>query len=272
MSGHHLALYNQLLSVGKKNVCAKQKCGEYEKQLRDLHDFVYVVESTPNPCDCDYSPMFLDMIVHKSLWTPTLKDRLIEHNFSFKVLDYFLDTCTDHHLPDTEKRRLLFEMVGKWWFFDNSPSPSLALSEAIEFRKNFFRQRFGYLPKKFRRLVGKKGFCQAVKELTEEEHAFLDDFLLRMKEPTIFCGCIPLKRTVFSSRLDTPVWCEVPELELYEKDGMDIRQVEEAVLSGDFLYMMVCNHYDGLDRTLYTKLYQLFQEQTTCDLRRNAIQ
>jgi len=258
----HLELYNQLLLVGRNNVCAKQKCGKYEQQLQDLHDFVYVVESTPNPCDCEYSPMFLDCIVHKSLWTPALKDRFKEENLSFQVLDYSLDSCVYYHLADTEKRRLLFEMVGKWWFFDNSPSPSLALSEAIEFRKNFFRQRFGYLPKKFRQLVRNKGFCQAVKELTEEEHTFLDDFLFKMKEPSLFCGCIPLKRTAFSSRLDTPVWCEVPELELYEKDGVNIRQVEEAVSSGDFLYMMVYNDHDGLDRTLYTKLYQLFQEQT----------
>ena len=263
----HLQLYNQLLLVGRKNVCTKQKCGKYEKQLQDLHDFVYVVESTPNPCDAEYSPMFLDCIVHKSLWTPSFKDRLIEENLSFNVLDYFLNSCTHYHVPDTEKRRLLFEMVGKWWFFDNSQSPSLALSEAIQFRKNFFRQPFGYLPKKFRQLVAKKGFCQAMNELTKEEHTFLEEFLVKMKEPSLFCGCIPLKRTAFSSRLDTLVWYDVPELELYEKDGINIQQVEEAVSSGDFLYMVVYNVHDGLDRTLYTKLYRLFQEQSIHEMR-----
>ena len=260
MSGH-FELYNQLLCAGRNNVCKKQKCGKYETQLRDLHDFVYVVESTPNPCEPEYSPMFLDCIIHKSLWSPILMDRLKEENLSFNVLDYFLDSCTHYHLGDTEKRRLLFEMVGKWWFFDNSPSPSLALSEAIEFRKQFFRQPFGYLPKKFRQLVAHKGFCQAMKELTSEEHDFLDDLLLKMKEPSVYCGCFPLKRTAFSSRLDTPVWYDVPELQLYEKNSVSVREIEEAILSGDFLYMMVYNYHDGLDRNLYTKLYQLFQEQ-----------
>lgn len=258
---NHSELYNQLLSAGRNNICVRENCGKYEKQLQDLHDFVYVVESTPNPCDPEYSPMFLDCIIHKSLWTSELQDRFKEENLSFNVLDYFSDTCVHYHLPDTEKRRLLFEMVGKWWFFDNSPSPFLALSEAIEFRKQFFRQPFGYLPKKFRQLVAKRGFCQALNELTEEEHEFLDDFLQKMKEPSLFCGCIPLKKTAFSHRLATPVWYEVPELELYEKDGVDIHQVEGAISSGDFLYMVIYNYYDGLDRTLYTKLYDLFQQQ-----------
>lgn len=254
-------LYNHLLSVGKSTVCSKQRCGKYEKQLQDLHDFVYVVESTPNPCESDYSPMFLDCIIHKSLWTSQLIARLKECHFSFNVINYNLDTCVYYHLPDTEKRRLLFEMVGKWWFFDNSPSPALALSEAVEFRKTFFRQKFRYLPKKFRKLVAQKGFCHAMEELTEDEHQFLDDFLFQMKQPSFCCGCIPVKNTAFTRRFEIPVWYDVPELEIYEKDNVNVKEIEEAILSGDLLYMVIYNHHDGLDRSLYTKLYNLFQEQ-----------
>jgi hypothetical protein len=72
-----------------------------------------------------------------------------------------------------------------------------------------------------------------------------------------------MKQKAFSSRLDTPIWYEVPELDIYEKDGVDVKEVEEAVLSGDFLYLVVYNFYDGLDRSLYTTLYHLFREQTT---------
>lgn len=259
----HLELYNQLLLAGKSNICSRQKCGKFERELQDLHDFVYIVESTPNPCEPEYSPMFLDCILHKSLWTPKLKEQLKEHHFSFNVVDYDLDTCTYYHLPDTEKRRLLFEMVGKWWFFEKSTSPALALSEAIEFRKIFFRQEFAYLPNKFRQLVAQKGFCQAINALTDEEHSFLDDFIFQMKKPSFFCGCVSMKKTAFSSRLDTPIWYEVPELDIYEKDGINVKEVEEAVLSGNFLYLVVYNFYDGLDRSLYTTLYRLLSEQTT---------
>lgn len=258
----HLELYNQLLSAGRTTICSKQKCGGYKKQLQDLHDFVYVVESTPNPCEAEYSPMFLDCIIHKSLWTSELKEQLKKHNFSFNIVDYDLDTCTYYHLPDTEKRRLLFEMMGKWWFFEKSTSPALALSEAIEFRNTFFRQKFAYLPKKFRQLVAQNGFCQAIEKLTEEEHSFLDEFVLQIKQPPVCCGCVPVKKTAFSSRLETPIWYEVPELNIYEKDTVNVRDVEEAVLSGDFLYLVVYNFHNGLDRTLYTTLYSLFQEQT----------
>lgn len=256
----HLELYNQLLSAGRYTICSKQKCGEYKKQLQDLHDFVYVVESTPNPCEPEYSPMFLDCIVHKSLWTPELKTQLKEHYLSFNIVNYYLDTCVYYHISDTEKRRLLFEMMGKWWFFEKSPSPALALSEAIEFRNTFFRQEFAYLPNKFRRLVAQKGFCQAIEELTEKEHSFLNEFVLQMKQPSVCCGCVPIKKTAFSSRLDTPVWYEVPELDIYEKDNVNVKEVEEAVLSGDFLYLVVYNFHDGLDRSLYTTLYSLFSK------------
>lgn len=249
-----LELYHQLLSVGKSNVCSLQTCGEYRQQLQDLHEFVYVVESTPNPCEPEYSPMFLDCILHKSLNTPKLKERLMQHHLSFNILDYDRNVNTHYHIPNTEKRKLLFEMVGKWWFFEKSQSPALALSEAIRFRNWFFKQPFAYLPKKFRHLVAQKGFCQAVEELTADEHRFLDDLILRMKQPLTMCGCIPQKRTAFCSRLDPPLWYDIPDLENVGNE------VGDALSSGDFLYMVVYNDHDGLDRTLYTTLCRLFQE------------
>ena len=255
----HLNLYNQLLTMGAENVCEKQTCGEYKEQLQKLHDFVYVVESTPNPSDPTYSPMFIDCIIHKSLYTPELTEQLKKHNFCFNVLDYNKDSCTYYNLRDTKKRRLLFEMNGKWWFFNESPSPSLALSEAIQFRKNFFRQHFAYLPQKFRDLVDKKGFVQAVNDLTEDEHLFLDEFIQEMEEPSFLCGCVPKKKSGFLKRIDVPIWHEPPELEIYEQDGVDVYAINEAVLSGEFLYMVVNNYYDGVDRKLYTTLYDILQ-------------
>lgn len=256
----HELLYQQLLSAGRSAICSTQKCGEYKKQLQDLHEFVYVVESTPNPCEPEYSPMFLDFIIHKSMCTPQWKDSLTAHHLSFNIMDYDRNVCTHYHIPDTEKRRLLFEMMGKWWFYEKSPAPALALSEAIDFRNWFFRQKFAYFPKKFRHLVAQKGFCGAMEELTEEEHRFLDDMLLRMKQPSFWCGCIPIKKTAFSTRLNPLVWYELPPLEIGEKDGIELKDVEEAVRAGDFLYMVVENDHNGLDRTLYTTLLRIFQE------------
>lgn len=246
-----LELYHQLLSATKS--CSLQKCREYRQQLQDLHEFVYIVESTPNPCEPEYSPMFLDCILHQSMCTPELIERLIQHHFSFNILDYKRRVCSHYHIPDMEKRRLLFEMMGKWWFFEKSQSPALVLTEAIEFRNWFFRQPFAYLPKKFRRLVAQKGFCKAVEGLTEEENQLIDGLIMRWKKPLFYCGCIPRKRTAFSSRLDSPPWYDIPE------PNMCGNEIGDAIYNGDFLYMVIYNDYDGLDRTLYTTLLHIFK-------------
>jgi hypothetical protein len=193
-----------------------------------------------------------------------LYDKLVEHNFSFRVLDYNKDKCDFHVLPDTERRRLLFEMLGKWWFFNNTPSPTYALSEAIKLRNHFFKQEFAYLPEKFRKLVEEKGFCGAIDALSDKENIFLDRFIDEMNEPSFLCfGCIPAKKSAFLQRFKRQDHNEVPELEIYESDGLDVKETEKAVLSGDLIYMVVDNYYDCTDRNLYTKLYNIFKEETT---------
>lgn len=253
-------MYQQLLSLGKKTVCAKQQCGDFKPQLQALHDFVYVVESTPHPEDPTYSSMFLDCIIHKSFWTPQLQHDLKQHNFSFSVLDYSNDSHCFFHPKDTMKRRLLYEMVGKWWFFHDTMAPALALSEAIHFRDWFFDQPFAYLPETFRRWVETGGFQFAYDRLNTNEHLFLDKILSGMMTQQSVC-CFPSKRTVFSQRFIEPRWHELPELEIYEIDGVDVEGVHDAVLSGEFLYMMVTNYHDGLDRNLYLQLYDILKIQ-----------
>lgn len=255
-------LYKHILELGRSDLGAKHDCGPYKKQLQQLHDFIYVVESTPNPCDETYSPMFLECIIHKSLCTSSFLQHLKDNHISFSILNYNKDDCIYYYTPDTEKRRLLFEMMGKWWFFEKSFSPATAKTEAIEFRKYFFRQPFYYLPTKFRRLVKEKGFCLAIETLTDDEHMFLNRLTQQIEQQSTFCYCIPRKKSSFSIRLKPPICHDVPELEIYERKGTDVKRMSEAVESGDFLYLSVYNFYDGLDRSLYEKLYRLFQEES----------
>jgi len=254
-------LYQELLTIGRANICANQKCGEYKHQLKALHDFVYVVESTPRPEDPFYSPMFIDCIIEKSMWNRELEKLLEDEKLSYDLLDYSKLTNLSRHLQDTHKRRLLFEMLDKWWFFRDTMAPEMALSDALQFRKKFFKTEFAYLPNKFRELVDKNDFNTAINQLSENEHLFLDRFLEEMNEPAVSCGCIPSKKSAFLHRFQDPSWYDLPELEIYETDGVDIMAVKNAVLNGDLLYLVINNHYDCMDRNLYTKLYNLFNQQ-----------
>lgn len=254
-------LYQELLSIGRKNICANQKCGEYKHQLKALHDFIYIVESTPRPEDPFYSPMFIDCIIEKSMWNPELEKFLEDEKLSYDLLNYNKLTNLSRHLLDTHKRRLLHEMLDKWWFFQETMAPEMALSDALQFRKNFFMTEFAYLPKKFRELVEKSDFNTAINQLTEEEHLFLEKFIEEMNEPVISCGCIPFKKSAFMQRFTDPSWHDLPELEIYETDGVDVRAVKDAVLDGNLLYLIIHNHYDCMDRNLYIKLYNIFNQQ-----------
>lgn len=257
-------LYRELLEIGRTNICTKQKCGEYKQQLKALHDFVYVVESTPRPEDPFYSPMFLDCIIEKSMWTPELEKTLEDEKLSYDLLNYDKLTNKSRHLTDMHKRRLLFEMTGKWWFFKETMAPEMALTDALQFRKDFFKTDFAYLPQKFRRLVDKSDFNTAISQLTDEEHLFLEDFLKKINEPLVSCGCITLKKSAFMQRFQDPSWYDLPELEIYETDGLDVQAVKDAVLKGELLYLIINNHYDCMDRKLYTKLYNIFNKQKDC--------
>lgn len=254
-------LYQELLSAGKVSICHYQECGQYKKQLQDLYDFVYVVECTPCPEEPTYSPMFLDCIIHRTLWEKIQK-RLEKENLSYDVLDYCEMKNVSHHIPNTPKRKLMFEMLGRWWFFQDTLPPTIALKEAVEFRKKFFKQEFAYLPETFRERVKTIDFPTAIQSLTEEEHQFLDRLIAQYNDPIVSCGCIPNKKSAFSQRLQNPDWYELPELSIYEMDGIDIRDVGKAVDKGDFLYMVVSNFHDCMDRSLYQKLYNIFKEET----------
>lgn len=251
------ALYNKLLAIGKDKVDVEQQGDDdYNKQLLKLCGLVYIIESTPHPDDPTYSPMFVDFIIHKSLWRDARK-KIEQTTLSYDVFDYNNMTRCYHHLPDTDKRRLLFEMVGKWWFFDGTFPPSLPLLEAFEFRCYFFRQKFAYLPEKFRGMVGQMDFNTAYHRLTKEEHMFLDNLIKKINRSIFLCGCLPVKKKdAFSQRFQDPGWQELPVLDLDEGDAC---KVQEAILRGEFLYMTVYNHYDGLDRDLYNKLYDIFK-------------
>ena len=252
--------YQQLLSLGKKTICLTQPCGDFKQQLQNLHDFVFVVEATPHPEDSTYSEMFLDCIIHSSLWTPELQQQLKRHNFSFSVFDYCHDSHCFFQPKDTMKHRLLYEMVGKWWFFRDTMAPAMALSEAIHFRDWFFDQPFADLPEKFRKWVKQGGIQYAMDQLSPKEHLFLDKIISDMtKTQTSVCGCFPVKRTSFSQRLVEPTWHELPELEIYEIDGIDVNVIHDAVVGGELLYMMISNYHDGVDRNLYQDLYTLFK-------------
>lgn len=259
-------LYQQLIGVGKNNITSINKCGncgnEFIKQLQKLHDFVYIVEHTPRPEDPFYSPMFIELIVHKNICSGAFKEVLKKHNLSYEIYNYDDITKETYYIPNTHKRRLLFEMLGKWWFFHNTMAPSMALSEAIHLRDTFFKCEYAYLPDKFRYLVEKQGFPQAVNSLREDEHEFLHNFLDEMNHPKVSCGCIPMKRSSFSRRFEFPVWDdEPPDLEIYETDGVDVKSIRDAVLSGDLYYLTIYNHYDCTDRSLYTTLYNILQKQ-----------
>lgn len=254
-----LELYRHLLERGRKTICKDQDCGdEFRKQLQDLHDFVYVVESTPHPEDPTYSFMFLDCLVHKSYLKTCLQHDLVEKKLSYDILDYERCSRQHHHLLDTPKRKLLFEMVGKWWFFRDTMPPPFALTEAAEFQRQFFRQKYAYLPEKFRKLTETMDFNEAIQSLTEKEHEYLDFLVYQVQKPLFLCGCLPIRKNSFSRRLDDDQWVgfELPILTHIELD-----EIKDALFQGEFVYMLISNHYNCLDRNLYKTLYDIFQQQ-----------
>lgn len=261
--------YKKLLNIGKKNVCQEQECGrKYKRQLQNLHEFVYVVDSTPHPYEPTYFPMFINCIIHKDLWTSKIRKKLRSANFSFDIINYHLNQCCSYHLPDTSKRKLLFEMVSQWWFFQNTFAPVAVNTEVIQFHKQFFKQRYAYLPEKFRNLTSKMDFNTAMNSLTKEEHEFLDDFLSEMviNEPTVFCGCIPIKRSRFSKRFQEPTWYEFPKLSL--GDCILETDIREELLSGELLFLTIHNYYDCLDRNLYKKFYEILDSETNLEIKK----
>lgn len=252
-----MEVYHKLLAVGKKHVNPLQEPPE----LQNLCDFVYIVESTPQFNESTYSPMFLYCIIHKSLWEKIYK-KLEAHNLSYHVMDYKRHVKYSHCLPDTQKRRLLFEMLDRWWFFEEAIPHSLPLQQAFQFRRFFFRQKFAYLPQKFRGMVERMDFNTAVNSLTREEDQFLDDIILQTnKSFYYFCGCIPVKKNdSFSQRFREPKWYDLPSLGIRNIDNINVGKVKKAIHNGEFLYMMVSNYHDCMDRNLYKKLYTIFCE------------
>lgn len=245
-------LYDNLLTFGRREVSFRQECGNpFKRQLQDLHDYVYVVESTPEPEDPTHSPMFLCCVVHRSLWVPEVRQRLEDEHISYNVVDYGKMTRRVLRLADTKKRRLLFEMLGKWWFFENTLAPNVALTEAVQFRNDFFsRKELAPLPGRFRQLTEEMAFHEAVNALTPEEHALLDGMLLEMEMPVPqCCGLLKQRRKgAFYRRLDEPHW----------EPTVGEENVDEAIWGGTFLWATFYNYYDCTDRNLYTKIYDIF--------------
>lgn len=248
-------LFDKLLKIGQSN--PQHESGLYCQQLLDLHQYIYITESTPHPYEPTYFPMFVDCVILAPLWKK-IKPYLEENHFSYQVLNFQTGHKTTYSLIDIHKRKLLFEMLGKWWFFHDTPIPSFATPEAVAFRNQFFRQKYAYLPEKFRKLANEMDFNMAISKLTEEEHAFLDDMIMRMKAPHVLCGCINLKKSAFHLRLEEPEWNYVPDLGL---EGMDKDEVYRHFCEGKFLYLSIINYYDCMDRGLYKKLNEIF---TTC--------
>lgn len=250
-----MELYHKLLTVGKKHIDPLQEPHE----LQNLCDFVYIVESTPQPHEPTYSPMFLYCIIHRSLWKKISK-KIEAHHLSYHVMDYNRIIKYSNHLPDTQKRRLLFEMLDRWWFFEEAIPHSLPLRQAFQFREYFFRQEFAYLPQKFRGMVERMDFNTAVNSLTREEDQFLDDIIRRTSQSYYCCGCIPIKKNdYFSQRFHEPAWYDLPSLGIRNTDNINVADVEKAIHSGEFLYMMVFNYHDCLDRGLYKTLHTILQ-------------
>lgn len=255
-----MELYEKILKIGKEGMIDNLECGrKYKKQLQDLYDFIYVVESTPHPYEPTYSPMFIDCIIHKDLWTSALRKKLRSANFSYDVINYHTRQYISSHLPDTQKRKLLFEMVSQWWFFNNTMSPTYVLPEAIQFRQRFFKGEFSYLPERFRCLVKTMGFPTAVNSLSKEEHEFLDVFIENYNKPSFFCGCFPKLKSAFSRRLEEKIIHEFPILELH--DTTIENDVQEELLAGDYFYVNIQNYYDCLDRKLYKNLYEILRSE-----------
>jgi hypothetical protein len=249
--------YQKLLAIGKKNICHDQQCGlTFKRQLKDLHEFVYVVDSTPHPYERTYFPMFVNCIIHKDLWVSKIRKQLRAHDYSYDVINYQVNQCFFYHIPDTPKRRLLFEMVSQWWFFPNTLSPTYVRTEVVEFRNNFFKQKYAYLPEKFRTLTETMDFNTAMNSLTKEEHEFLDDFLEQLDLPSTICGCIPVHKSSFSKRFQEPIWYDLPKLKLNNR--LLETDIREELLSGELLFLSIHNYHDGLDRNLYKKLYEIF--------------
>lgn len=248
-------LFQKLLEVGRSN--PQHDSGLYCQQLLDLHQFIYITESTPHVYEPTYFPMFVDCVIQAPLWFK-IKPHLEENYISYQVLNFKTGCKTVHSLLDTHKRKLLFEMLGKWWFFQDAPIPSFALPEAVAFRNQFFRQKFSYLPEKFRKLTNEMDFNTAIHMLTEEEHFFLDDMIERLKTPHALCGCIQLKKSSFCMRLEEPEWDHIPDLELEDADK---KETYNKFCQGEFLYLVITNYYDCIDRGLYKKLLEIF---TTC--------
>lgn len=249
--------YKKLLQIGKKSICSTQECGlKFKKQLQNLHEFIYVIDSTPHPYEPTYFPMFVNCIIHKDLWISKVRKQLRAANYSYEVINYHSNQFFFFHLPDTPKRKLLFEMVGQWWFFNNTFSPTTDHTDVIKFRNKFFKQQYAYLPEKFRNLTETMDFNTAMSSLTKEEHQFLDNLLEEMNQPSVCCGCIPLRKNTFSKRFQEPVWKDLPLLNLNDQHfEMEIR---EELLSGELLFLSIHNYYDCLDRQLYKQLYNIF--------------
>lgn len=247
-------VYKRLLNNGKKWVCDKQQCGKYKKQLQDLHNYVYVVDSTPNPCDNTYQPMFINCIIHKSMWTLSIRKQLEAEKWNLHVFDYKEKNHSYFGLMDTPKRRLLFEMLNMWWFYRDAFMPVCARRDAIEFRECFFKGEFAYLPEKFRQLVEETNdFNKAMGRLSGKEHEYLDRLVRPHKTHWL---CFPLIKNnyhhlKFLKRLEEPRWIGMPSFDIQDQDVL--HELEE----GQFYFMKVYNYYDCLDRNLYERLYEI---------------
>lgn len=59
-------------------------------------------------------------------------------------------------------------------------------------------------------------------------------------------------------RLEEPEWDHIPDLELEDADK---KETYNKFCQGEFLYLVITNYYDCIDRGLYKKLLEIF---TTC--------
>lgn len=223
---------------------------DYQKQLRELSKHIYIENSTRHPERSFYQPMFMEGLMEKKLATKEFLNTLRERTLSYEFLDYDKDRQILHSVPGTGRRLLLFHMLEKWWMDPMSEIPEEALLAAIRCRDMVF-ETCPDVPHSFRQKVQATSFLEAWENISHQEHLLLDKLVecFRRDNDPFFQMYFLGEHEDDEEKME-----ELPELSLYEKEGVDMEQLHHDISSGKLMYFYIQNNYDPTDRHLYTTL------------------
>lgn len=199
----------------------------FQKQLNKLRQHVHVEKSTQSPSDPYHQPMFVEGLMDRGIATPSFMMTLHRQSWSYEFLDFDKEIRVAHKCPDSDKKRLLFQMLQ--WEKHGGGSATTAFPEwMLSFRTDALRT----------------SFLDAWGRLDEEDHKRLEEWM----------DLHGISRKNVEKEKDDD---EFPEMILYEKEGVDMVQLQRDICSGKLLYFYIENLHDPTDRGLYEKLLKI---------------